>query len=177
MVMLMNYYLFAINLKLAYIITFIFLFIVPIVIELLKRKKFLIITYLIIFLLALFLGVFTNVKISSDSVSFSLLITNHWFNTNNFTIAYFSTFAILVNLFLLFPFGYIYPSLSKKKVKFYQVLLAGFILAFSIEFLQFVLPIVRYPEVLDVINNTISVILGYLYYLLIKKIKNRGEKA
>lgn len=175
--MLMNYYLFAINLKLAYIITFIFLFIVPIVIELLKRKKFLIITYLIIFLLALFLGVFTNVKIGSDSVSFSLLITNHWFNTSNFTIAYFSTFAILVNLFLLFPFGYIYPSLSKKKVKFYQVLLAGFILAFSIEFLQFVLPIVRYPEVLDVINNTISVILGYLYYLLIKKIKSRGEKA
>lgn len=162
----MDIHLFSFNLKLAFILAFVFLFILPAFI--IKRKRFLI-GYLIIYLCLLILGVFFKVSISNGLIHFGLLITNKWFN-NTLVLAALEPLTVIINLFLCFPIGFVIPALFNK-TNIFRVLLIGFLFSFSIEFLQFTLPILRSPELLDVINNTISVLLGFIYFNIIKKVR------
>lgn len=166
----MNIFLFSIDLKLFFLIMFSFIFVVPLF---LKRKLF-VISYLSVYFLILCLGVFLDITLTKESISFSLLLTNTW-ASNSISIAYFNPLSVLINLFLLFPIGFICPFIIKN-CNIAKVIIIGVIVSFTIEFLQFLLPIIRYPEVLDIINNTISVILGYMYYLLVNRAFHRGEK-
>lgn len=161
----MSFFLFSLDLYVGFVLASIFLFLIPFIL-IIKKNRIMINIYFITYLLILSLGVFGYIKLSYTNISFNILITKEWFN-NPLTIATFEPLGILINLFLLFPLGIIIPSLSKSKLNLYKVILMGFFTSFSIELLQFSLPILRYPELLDIINNTISVILGYLYYLLI----------
>lgn len=170
----MELFLFSFDLKLAFTLAFIYIFIFPIIIFFTKRRKIWVYTYLATYIFLLILGVFTNVDFNSSNVSFTLLITSDWAN-NTINIAYFNFISILINLFLLFPLGVILSFLFKSNKKFYKIILFGIFTSISIEFLQFLLPIIRYPELLDVLTNTISVILGYLYYLVIEKALNRSD--
>lgn len=165
----MNVFLFSIDLRLFFLIMFLFIFVIPLF---LKRKTF-VILYLSIYFLVLSLGVFFDITLTKESISFSLLLTKIWAN-NPISIAYFNSLSVLINLFLLFPLGFICPIVIKK-CTIIKIIILGTVVSFTIEFLQFLLPIIRYPEVLDIINNTISVILGYMYYLLVNKIFRRGE--
>lgn len=171
----MYFPLFSLNLPLAISLAFIFFFILPILFEFIENKKPYLIIYLTIYFCILILGVFTSVTLTSSRIYFDLLITKNW-ASNKLTIANFSPPLVIINLFLLFPLGYTYTRLSKSKSAFYKLIFLGFLVSLFIEFCQFLLPIVRYPEVLDVLNNTISVILGCLYCLLITKIRNRGVR-
>ena len=171
----MNLFLFKFDIHLAFILAFIFIFVAPILIIKLNKKP-LTICYLFTYLLLLFLGVLLDVSIDNNSISFSLLITSKWFN-NKLSIAYFDTLLIFINILLLFPLGTIFPLLKKNKLNNYLFsLIIGFSTSLLIEFLQFSLPIIRYGELLDIINNTFSVILGYQYYLLINYYFIRSEK-
>lgn len=170
----MNILLFEFNLKLAFLFAFIFLFIIPIFL-IQKGNRSLGYIYLYLYFLMLMPGVFLNVDISKDLISFSLLHTTKWFN-NQPSLAFFDPLMIIINLLLLFPLGAIFPIISKTKKNLTpKIILLGFLVTFSIELLQFSLPIRRYPELLDIINNVISVILGYQYYLIIKLL-SRGVK-
>ena len=112
------------------------------------------------------MGVFFDVKINKTTVSVSFFHDMDWFNTT-FTFAYFSLKAIFVNLILLFPYGAILPQISKKKISLFRITIIGFLISLFIEINQYILPINRYSELLDIINNTISIILGYYYYKLL----------
>lgn len=169
----MTIFLFSLNLKIVFVISLFFLFIVPILLKFIS-KKWLYITYLIIYTIILILGVFLDVSISDSSVKLSILFTNKWAN-NNLSFFYINSISILINLFLLFPYGFFLPLISNK-FTFLKLIIIGLFMSLFVEILQFLLPIIRYPEVLDVINNVISVILGYIYYLLISKSLTRGEK-
>jgi len=168
----MNFYLFETNLKISFILAGIFLFILPIFIYKFKTNKYIKHLYLFSYFILLFMGVLLDISIHDSTIYFSVLTTNKWFS-NKLVIANFAPFGVLVNLFLLFPFGFILPII--KHLTFYKVLLLGFLLTLTIEILQFMLPIIRYTELLDIINNTISVILGYQYYLLISKLMGREK--
>jgi len=162
----MNIHLFSINIILGFGLAFIFLFILPFFIT---RKKCLTLTYFFIYIALLVLGVFTGISIHNNQISFSLLITNKWFN-NEWIIASFGKLNIIINIFLCFPLG-VAPQVLLKKPSFLKIISIGILFTFSIEFLQFTLPIYRNPELFDLLTNTLSVILGFYYYLIIKKHK------
>lgn len=166
----MQQLLFSLNLEFAFLIAFIFIFVIPILLMLINNRLIFGI-YFFIFILSLLMGVLLDISIKDHICHFSILITTTWFS-NSPIIANFDTFGIIINLLLLFPLGFILP-LIIPKITFNKVIIFGTSTSIVIEILQFILPIIRYPELLDVLNNTISVILGYLYYLLIFKI--RGE--
>lgn len=159
----MNIHLFTINLYFCFFLSFIFLFIIP----LLLKNKFQYIIYISIYSIFLLFGVLTKTNISDNTISFNLLITNSWFN-NYPILAYFEHLTIIINLFLLFPIGFTLPLLLNK-INITKPLLIGSIFSLSIEIFQFLLPIKRSPEVLDILTNTMSSILGFYYFLLTKK--------
>lgn len=169
----MNIFLFSFDIKLAFLFAFLFLFVVPIF--LIKANKVrLSKIYLLLFFFLLIPGVLLNVEINSKYISFSWLYTQNW-ATNTPSIAFFDPLMIIINILLLFPLGVIAPILVKNDKKaFLKIIFLGFLTSFSIELLQFLLPIRRYPELLDIINNVISVILGYEYYIIVKLL-SRGE--
>lgn len=169
----MRYFLFSFNVKMAFLLALIFLFLFPIFLIKIQKKK-LIILYSLSYFLLLFIGVLSNIEITDNTIYFSVLLTENWFN-NPPSIAFFDSFLIIVNLLLLFPLGVITPLFKKTKTNIIKVTFLGFFTSIFIEFLQFSLPIIRYPELLDIINNTFSVILGYQYYLLSTKFMFRGE--
>ena len=160
----MNTHLFSIDIRLGFILAFIFLFIFPLFI---KNKKPLALTYFFIYISFLLIGVFSGISIHHNQISFNLLITNKWFN-NEWIVASFGKLNIIINIFLCFPLGVILPTLLKKP-SFLKIIFIGILFTFCIEFLQFTLPIYRNPELFDLLTNTLSVILGFYYYLIIKK--------
>ncbi|MCH5208817.1 MAG: VanZ family protein [Oscillospiraceae bacterium] len=72
-----------------------------------------------------------------------------------------------VNIALFVPLGVALPFVFKEAT-LPKAALAGFILSFQIEFLQFF--IARDSDIDDVICNTLGAVLGYLLYLLMKKL-------
>lgn len=172
----MNYFLFSFNTFFALFLSFLFLFIIPIFI-IKYTKKLSIILYLTTYVILLVLGLFTDVNIGKNSIDFNIFIDNKWC-ASKLTIAYFNPYSVLINLFLLFPLGVILPLLFKNKSKlFIKIVIIGLLSTSLIEFLQFLLPIDRSPEILDIITNTISSILGYIYYIFITRVMIRGVKS
>ena len=161
----MKLFLFSLDIKAFLFLAIIFTFLVPIVLIKVKNKL-LLMSYVFIYFTIIILGVFSYIEVSYMTISFSILFT-HSFFTNHFSIFSFDLFGIIINLFLLFPLGFSLP-LLKKSTNYYTIAIISFIISFSIEILQYILPIIRYPELLDTINNVISAILGYSYYLFLK---------
>ena len=171
--MTLSIYLFSLNLEIALILGFIFILIFPILLNFFKNNNILLTIYLLTYLIVLTCGVLLEITISNHTVYFSLTITDNWFS-NKLSLAFFDPLSVLINIFLLFPIGYLIPCLIYKH-KLIRVILSSLFISIFIEFLQFSLPIKRSPEVLDVLNNLISGILGYLYYLFLNKLSFRGE--
>lgn len=165
----MNYKLLELDFSLFILFMFIFAFIFPIFLVF-KSKRLLNIIYLIGYSIILFLGLFLDVKINYSSIYINLYFDNKWFNSP-FIVASFSPLSLLINLFLLFPITSILPLLFKN-ITYIKIIILGFLTSLTIEFIQFALPINRYPELLDILNNTISAILGYIYYLILKSIRS-----
>jgi glycopeptide antibiotics resistance protein len=169
----MNLFLFLFDLKLCLFIAFIFMFVIPVFLILSTNKK-ITFFYLLIYSLLLSIGVFFNVEFHSNKVFVSIIYTKKWLN-NNPSYAFLNPLSIIINILLLFPFGSVL-AIIKNNISYRKILVFSLLISFFIEFFQFLLPIRRYPELLDIINNTFSGILGYQYYLIIKKITIRGEE-
>lgn len=169
----MSINLISLNLILAFSLGFTFILVVPFFIIFFAKKRIYHISYIILYLIILLILVLLDVTIFNNKIHISFTITNKWFN-NKLSLAYFDFTSILINLFLLFPLGCIIPCLTRKKILI-KILLFSLFASIYIELLQFSLPINRSSELLDVLNNLISGILGYLYYLVLIKIKHRGD--
>ncbi|TDH26446.1 VanZ family protein [Segetibacter sp. 3557_3] len=81
---------------------------------------------------------------------------------------------ILGNLVLLVPIGFLFPICFRYFQSFKRVIIAGFLVSFVIETLQYFLKFVaiyRSADIDDIILNTTGVALGYLAYqlLVVKK--------
>ncbi len=74
---------------------------------------------------------------------------------------------LLLNILLFVPLGSALPFLGKQTT-FIKTVLTGFSLSFLIEFIQFFIG--RSCEMDDLICNTLGAALGYILYLLFKKI-------
>lgn len=165
----MDLHLFSLNILYGFVIWFMVFFVIPILI--IKKKNTQTINlYLLLYLLLLLLGVLLDIEIYNNNINFSLLIDNQWCS-GLITLGYFHPITIILNIFLLFPLGFIYPIKHNPHKNIYiKILFLAFVISLTIESLQFILPINRTFEILDIINNTLSALLGYFYYIIISRI-------
>ena len=79
---------------------------------------------------------------------------------------------------MFFPVAAFVISQTDKNM-FLKTILISFVLSFIIEFLQFILPVYRTTEVFDIVTNTISGIIGFVYfyfvYFITKKVRNKKQ--
>ena len=130
-------------------------------------KIFGIISFLV-YCILLSLLVFGKINFDGNSFTITLEKTGEWFKLN-FVVASFEWLNIFLNLVMIFPIGAFVFSQSKSNVLI-KTILMSFLISFCIETLQFILPINRTTEILDIILNTISGIIGYIYYYLLLKV-------
>ena len=80
---------------------------------------------------------------------------------------------------MLFPVSAFVFSQTDKKV-FLKTVLTSFLVSLSIELFQFILPIHRCTELFDLITNTTSGVIGYIYfafvYYLTRHIVNKRQE-
>ncbi|WP_162000237.1 VanZ family protein [Companilactobacillus halodurans] len=74
------------------------------------------------------------------------------------------------NIMWFVPMGFFIPALSKKHLKFFDVVVIGALISISIETMQFVLN-TGVTDIDDVIFNTIGAMVGYLLFFIGKWIK------
>ncbi len=159
----------------------------PIVLRLLIDKKktnlILSLVLLFLFLIVLTLGVFTNCSVTYPSIKISFETSGVWASEHiRFNIFNLSIFDLCVNAIMLLPVGVIFtlfyyykkPNFAVKKL-FLWLFLIGFSCGLFIETMQFILPIERAIQLSDVLLNTISCVLGGVYFLILLKTKKRPD--
>ena len=171
-----------VNLKLAFILLVFLFLIFPtlMLVVFFKRKKVLKILGLVSFILyciGLSLLVFGSVSITKEYAILTFNNKSTWFSSY-FIFAEFGTANIIYNLAMLFPVSAFIFSQTEKNV-FLKTIVTSFLISLTIEVFQFVLPIHRCTEIFDLITNTISGAIGYIYfvfvYCLTKSFVNKKE--
>ena len=164
---------FSINVYLGIAIAFIFCLIIPtvLVFALKKYKKALKITTLIflsIYLILLFVGTTAELGYHETTATFKVVFNKSWFTPS---FMWFGTglLNVLVNIFLLFPIGFV-TFVFAKKHKFLKTILFAFVLSLFIETYQMVLPIYRNTELGDIVLNTLSGVLSAIYCAILTKL-------
>jgi Glycopeptide antibiotics resistance protein len=76
------------------------------------------------------------------------------------------------NILLLLPVGIFVPTLFKKTRSMKKVISTGFLISLSIEITQ-LLTGLRICDIDDLILNTIGTMMGYIFYVLIRKVSKR----
>ena len=170
-----------INLILAIILSLFFMVILPAFFLVLfynkPSLKWITLAFSIIYFIMLFVGVFGKVDIDTQNISITFESNNSWFIASHFSWFSFDTINILLNLFMLFPLGAIVLA-STKKHAFLKTVAFSFCTSLFIEFMQFALPINRTVEVTDLLYNTLSGIIGFLFFWLILKLfKKNNQKS
>lgn len=84
------------------------------------------------------------------------------------------TMEIIGNIIMLMPVGILLP-FNLKKNKFKTTLIIGFLITFSIEFMQLIFKRGLF-ETDDLIDNTLGVVLGYLIYKIICTIIKKHKR-
>ncbi len=80
------------------------------------------------------------------------------------------------NVLMFIPIGFLLPLVWSKQEKFRVLLLSGFSISLTIEIIQLAIPF-RATDIDDLILNTLGAVVGYLVYLLVKKLTgNRTDK-
>ena len=81
---------------------------------------------------------------------------------------------IIINIAMMFPFGFLLPVLMKNKHKFLMTLLLALLLIFFIEIMQMVMQCGTF-EVDDVVNNLLGTAIGLLLYRLISAVYHKRK--
>ena len=166
---------------------FIFLFLFcPVVFAVLYKKeklnKVLALILLGLYIVALIIGVFTKASIKNGVFSIRLDYSAGWANkTIKFNILKTRKVDFLINSVLLFPIGVIlslFLSYKNKPIKkqLISLLVVGFVIGLFIEFMQFLLPIARSVQLSDLLLNTISSVMGGLYFVFVNSITKKLRK-
>lgn len=80
------------------------------------------------------------------------------------------------NILLFAPLGFLLPLVWKKQEKFWALLVSGISISLAIEVIQLALPM-RATDIDDVILNTCGALIGYVIYIIVRKLsKNRTDR-
>lgn len=138
---------------------------------LLKRKqkllKRLTVVLFFVYLCLLFVGTTATVGIENLDAVIGFDFSNDWFSLS-FVAFGLGKLNIILNLFLLFPVGYVVFLFSKKH-RVLKTILVAFFMSLIIETYQWILPINRNTEIFDVILNTASGLISAMYCKLISR--------
>lgn len=162
-----------INLHFAILIAIMFCFIIPtfLMIFLKKHHKALKICAGVLFCVylgLLFIGTTATINIKNSNLIINLNFNEPWFSLD-FDWFETSKTNVLINLFLLFPLGFVVYTFSEKH-QFLKTVLFSLLLSIIIELYQFILPVHRNTELSDIIFNTLSGVISAAYCELLKKI-------
>jgi len=151
----------------------IFYFLVPLLVMFFvgnnKKLKIILSVLLSLFLVVLFIGVFGEIDITKEFVYIDFDFSAGFFNKD--IITNFSTYKVdrVINLIMLIPIGEVVCISAKQKNSKFGILFAviiGLLTGLFIETFQFILPVPRSVQLSDVVYNTISCVIGYLYISL-----------
>lgn len=150
-----------------------------------KRKvnKVLSIILLCLYSIVLCVGVFSHFSKDSQYVYINFDYSGQWASENITFGLIVAPLDLAINLVMLIPYGVIFillrtykhPQLKLSKHLIFSFLI-GFAIGIFIEFFQFTLPIKRSIQFSDVILNSISCLLGSIYFVILMKIKDRIRK-
>ena len=159
----------------------------PVILRILINKKrvnmVLAISLSCLFVIALCVGVFTNCSVIYPVIKIVFKTNGHWASEQiYFNVFNISAFDLLVNIVMLIPVGVIFTLFyyyrnSKFSIKklIICLLLIGLASGLFIETMQFILPIERTIQLSDVLLNTISCMLGGLYFLILLRIRKKSK--
>ena len=120
---------------------------------------------LIVYLFLLFIGTAGKISLKSNTLKISFNFTKDWFSLY-FLWFNFSKTNVLINLFLLFPVGYVVFTFSKNH-PFLKTILLALSISIIVEIYQWVLPIHRNTELSDILFNVISGFISAIYCKLL----------
>ncbi len=167
-----------INLILAIILGVIFIIILPsiAILVFINNKhilKILSIIAFILFIILLSVLVFGKVSLENGNIVLKFQTNNKWFSMY-FLWGSFTKSNILLNIVMLLPVGAFILCLNTRH-GFIKTILLSLLISVVIEVLQFILPIQRTTEVLDLVLNTVSGIIGYAYFYFVFKLAKQYE--
>lgn len=119
----------------------------------------------VVFFVLLFVGTTAEVTLKNNTIAVCYKTTGQWFDFG-ITFGNIDITNIFVNLFLLFPVGFIVFTFSDKN-HFVKCTILALIISLIIETYQWVLPFPRSTEIIDILLNTASGIVGYAYSKLL----------
>ena len=131
-----------------------------------KKYKFWKNVLLSSFFIVLLIGVIGEIDFNKKSLYIGFSFMGDWFNKN--IILAFPKFKtdLVINSIMLMPIGsWVMIESKRKDLKLgivYSIVL-GVITGIMIELLQFILPVNRSVQLSDVVLNTMSAVIGYLY--------------
>lgn len=161
------------NLTFCIVLFVCFIFIFPIILSFVlsghqKLLKILAIICFVAYLLVILYGTLCTIKIEYPNITFSLQFNSTWFSMY-FTAFNFGFVNVIINLAMFLPIGFFVFSITKKH-RFLKTILISLFLSLLVETLQWVLPVVRNTEILDLILNVLSGILSFFVCSIISKI-------
>lgn len=115
----------------------------------------------VIYLFLLFVGTAGKVSLKNNTLNIYFNFSGNWFSLYFLWFSFSKTNA-LINLFLLFPVGYLVYTFCEKH-KFIKTILLALAISLFIEIYQWVLPIHRNTELSDILFNTISGLVSAIY--------------
>ena len=129
---------------------------------------------LVLYTVAMFAFTLTSVTLGNQ-ISVMFQSNGNWFTkifNGDLTT---SQTDFFINIAMMYPVGYACSSLVKSPKSIKKIsasIITALVLSFSIEFLQFALPINRFPSLIDIVLNTSSGAIGSLAYIGTSKIIN-----
>ncbi len=141
-----------------------------------KALKIIMVIFLVGYLVLLFLNTTSYMRVSKDGISIVVSIKGGWFDKKPIlNILPYDFDDFYKNIILGLPLGTCVVIL--KQNKFWKCMIyaffIGFGVSFGIEFIQYATPLYRFPQLSDLIFNTLSCMLGALYTFGLMKLKEK----
>src|SRR5699024_1118004 len=81
------------------------------------------------------------------------------------------------NILMFIPYGMLGPFIFNKLCRFYWMMLTSFLFSLSIELIQGLFTLTRRATMDDLVFNTAGAIIGYCFYLFIKRMVNKEKQV
>ena len=164
-----------INFYFAFVLTLIFIIILPTIIYIYIKddsiKKKISIIYFCIYLLILFVGTIAEIDIKLPNLIVNFNFSYPWFSSY-FLWFNFDIDNLIVNILLMIPVGFFTYSFCKNR-KFLKTIIVSICISIIIEIYQTILPVYRNTEILDLILNLLSGTISAIFY---KFLQNLAKK-
>lgn len=125
--------------------------------------------FLVIYLSSIFVGTTAEITTKKTSMIIDYNFSAGWFSMS-FLWAGSTITNFFINIIMMFPMGLFVFSFCKEHLVL-KTILFSFILSFIIETYQFILPVARNTEILDLVLNTLSGTISAYFMLAMKKLK------